>query len=97
MLQKAELIKYRYCGTASVIIYTFLNHLIFFLQIAGKLSFKDQCIYWHNYFRTLHQVNTLHLVHLENCEKTNSVNIKYNSVAFISMVILWDFIHRLKS
>lgn len=24
---------------------------------AGKLSFKYQCIYWHNYFRTLHQVN----------------------------------------
>ncbi|KAM7445769.1 hypothetical protein ABFA07_005753 [Porites harrisoni] len=22
----------------------------------GKLSFKYQCIYWHNYFRTLHQV-----------------------------------------
>ncbi|XP_068745243.1 Golgi-associated plant pathogenesis-related protein 1-like isoform X1 [Montipora capricornis] len=22
----------------------------------GKMAFKDQCLYWHNYFRTLHQV-----------------------------------------
>ena len=21
------------------------------------MPFKDQCLYWHNYFRTLHQVN----------------------------------------
>lgn len=27
-------------------------------MIAGTMSFKDQCLYWHNYFRTLHQVNT---------------------------------------
>lgn len=23
------------------------------------MPFKDQCLYWHNYFRTLHQVNVL--------------------------------------
>jgi len=23
------------------------------------MPFKDQCLYWHNYFRTLHQVNEL--------------------------------------
>ncbi|XP_044172711.1 Golgi-associated plant pathogenesis-related protein 1-like [Acropora millepora] len=22
----------------------------------GKMAFKEQCLYWHNYFRTLHQV-----------------------------------------
>ncbi|KAM7427215.1 the CRISP [Porites harrisoni] len=25
----------------------------------GKMSFKEQCIYWHNYFRTLHQVGNV--------------------------------------
>ena len=25
-------------------------------MIAGAMTFKEQCIYWHNYFRTLHQV-----------------------------------------
>ena len=27
------------------------------------MSFKDQCIYWYNYFRTLHQVNTYLMYH----------------------------------
>ena len=40
MLQKAELIKYRYCGTASVIIYTFLNHLNFFFKLQEKCHLK---------------------------------------------------------
>ena len=22
------------------------------------MAFKEQCLYWHNYFRTLHQVNS---------------------------------------
>ena len=30
------------------------------------MSFKEQCIYWHNYFRTLHQVN-LHCQVLSSC------------------------------
>lgn len=26
------------------------------IMIAEAMTFKEQCIYWHNYFRTLHQV-----------------------------------------
>ena len=29
---------------------------VFFFLILGAMPFKDQCLYWHNYFRTLHQV-----------------------------------------
>ena len=29
--------------------------------LAGIMSFKEQCLYWHNYFRTLHQVIIRHL------------------------------------
>ena len=42
----------------SGLIVTVYVQLTFFSCILGKMSFKDQCIYWHNYFRTLHQVNT---------------------------------------
>ena len=43
------------------VLFRFFTDMIFlFCEIAGKMPFQDQCLYWHNYFRKLHQVSLRH-------------------------------------
>ena len=39
-------------------LFQFFSDMIYlFCEISDTMPFQHQCLYWHNYFRTLHQVS----------------------------------------